>query len=130
MRISLRLTGLLAAVSMVISIPVTSGFACGSAGTGDHMVGMSTSGSANSVQSMLGDRPIVDEEAPASPAPPCDLPSGPSGCHSMVPCSPTAITAESVVVSKIAPAHFVVASKAFLTPPSETRRPELPPPRA
>jgi len=129
MRASFRLTGLLAAVSLVTSISVTSGFACERISGASHMASMAMAGTSSPRSSALNVGSII-EEMPASPAAPCGLPWAPSGCQSMVPCSPSAITAENAVVPEIAPAHFLVASAAFLTPPSETKRPELPPPRA
>ena len=125
---SLRLTGLLAALSLVTSIPVTSGFACERASGVDHMAAMAMTGVSNSGSS-ISSVGLIIEEAPASPAAPCGLPWAPGGCQSMVPCSPSAIAIERAVVPEIAPAHFLVASAAFLTPPSETKPPELPPPR-
>jgi hypothetical protein len=129
MRTSLRLTGLLAALSLVTSVPVTSGFVCERTGGADHMAGMAMGGSSNPGSSVSSGGSVV-QEAPVSPAVPCDFPWAPSGCHSMIPCSPNAIATESAVVPEIAPAQFRVASTHVLTPPSETKLPELPPPRA
>jgi hypothetical protein len=129
MRPSIRLTGLLATLSLVISIPVTSGFACERNSGGDHMAGMAMANPSNagSATSIIAS---ISGETPASPAAPCQLPWAPSGCQSMVPCSPTAVAAESVVLPELEPTLLRVESAIFLTPPSETKPPELPPPRA
>ena len=68
--------------------------------------------------------------APAHDHAPCKLPWAPDGCSSMTPCAPIALAsqAESLRSPEIVPPS--IARLAVLTPPSQIRTPDLPPPRA
>ncbi len=131
MRRFFRLTlALFSAVFLVSSTLVTSGFACPRSGGGEAMTGMAmatTSARISSASNQL----IAAAEVPASPSSsPCRSSSAPASCQTMVPCGSGAVAVQHVVGSGVPREILRVASAAVVTPASETKAPELPPPRA
>ena len=124
-----RLAGLLAALSLVASVLVTSGFACGIRGGADDMAGMAKADVPNPASPVVSVSLIAADQGGPAPVP-CGLPGVPSTCQSMVACCPAAVASESVRIAEQSPVVRRVASAVFLTPRSETIAPELPPPRA
>ena len=132
-----RITALFVSLLLANLVGVGSGFACvmpamghsstasggAASATGAAMAGMDMPGMVD-----LGG--AADKSAPAHQDIPCKFPWAPEGCQSMAPCAPVAIAShESALDVAIgAPAH--VAELTVLTPPSEVRTPDLPPPRA
>jgi hypothetical protein len=129
MRCVNRLAGLFSALSLVASVVVTSGFACEHRDGADTMAGMTMANSADAPTPVAGIESKTGE-APASDPAPCGLPSAPSTCQSMVACAPIAVASQRVGIAAPSRAMVRVASLAMLTPSSETKAPELPPPRA
>ena len=72
----------------------------------------------------------TDHGAPNQHEPPCKLPWAPDGCQSMTPCAPLAVASHAFVLDMPNGMPLHVGELTMLTPPSELRRPELPPPRA
>lgn len=70
------------------------------------------------------------ERAPAYDHAPCPLPWAPDGCRSMTMCAPLALAAHDALLRAPDGVPASIAVLAVLTPPSEVRAPELPPPRA
>ncbi len=74
-------------------------------------------------------------QQPAGGAPehdhaPCKFPWAPDGCQSMTPCAPLALTSYTQSLRAPDDVPSTVAPLVVLTPPSQVRPPELPPPRA
>lgn len=67
---------------------------------------------------------------PQSLPAPCRFPWAPDGCQSMVPCSPAAVASTVAQVEAITARHGPITAWTWLTPPSVSSAPELPPPRA
>lgn len=131
MRRFFRLTlALFAAISLVSSTLVTSGFACLRSDSDGAMADMAMASTSAPISSAWSQR-SAPGEAPVSPSSaPCQSPWGPTSCQTMVPCSNAAVAAQQIVVSDASREMVRVASAATLTPPSETKAPEPPPPRA
>lgn len=68
--------------------------------------------------------------APAHDHAPCPLPWAPDGCQSMTTCAPLALVSYDAALRAPDGVPSSIAALAVLTPPSEVRAPELPPPRA
>lgn len=83
------------------------------------MAGMDMSG-------VSGKRP---GDAPARDRASCDLPWAPGGCGAMAPCMPLAVVSAVQSLREIHDDHSAVRAGFVLTPPSQVRAPELPPPR-
>ena len=124
-----RIAGLLSALSLVALVMIASGFGCELPSGADHMAGMAMANPADA-PSPVANMGSTTGEAPATDPAPCGLPWAPSGCQSMVACTPTAVASQGVGISATSGARVRVASVAVLTPSSETIAPELPPPRA
>ncbi len=129
MRCMHRLAGLLSAFSLVTALVVTSGFACELPVGADHMAGMSMPNAVDA-PSPFASTGSLTGEAPAPDPAPCGVPSAPSACQSMVACAPTAVASQRIGISATLGAMVRVASATVLPPSSETKAPELPPPRA
>jgi len=120
---------LLSAICLVISTMVTSGLACPRSG-GEEMAGMAMANTSAPTFFASSQRTAA-AEVPASPSSsPCRSSSAPMSCPTMVPCGSGAVAVQQVVVLGASREIVRVASAALLTPPSETKAPELPPPRA
>jgi hypothetical protein len=129
MRFSHRFATLVASLSMVASVLVTSGFACEFRGA-DDMAGMTMANASIAQSSGFATVSLrAREQTPSSPAP-CGLPSAPSGCQSLALCAPAAMASQRVAGPDVAIESIQVASGIVLRPPSVTTLPELPPPRA
>ena len=68
--------------------------------------------------------------APARDHAPCKLPWAPDGCSSMTPCAPIALASPTEPLGSPEMMPPSIARLAVLTPPSQVRTPDLPPPRA
>ena len=68
--------------------------------------------------------------APAHDHAPCKLPWAPDGCSSMTPCAPVALASPTDPLGSPEIILPFIGRLAVLTPPSQVRAPELPPPRA
>ncbi|HKO16502.1 MAG TPA: hypothetical protein VJU87_09695 [Gemmatimonadaceae bacterium] len=129
-----RLTALLVSVLLAHLTWVASGFACtmpAMQGAASVLVG---SGHVTSA-SMAGMSMPEGAERPSQGAPahrdaPCRLPWTPTGCQSMAPCAAAAIASTAALVPALHSAPGLAEVRPVLMPPSETRAPELPPPRA
>ena len=124
MRHSRRIVALLVTLLFAHTMGVGSGFACVMPAMADPsaaaMAGMDMSGMA---EQQSGD-------APSKERAPCDFPWAPDGCELMAPCGPLAIASLAQVPQPAAVVPALAGQRAVLMPPSMTRAPELPPPRA
>ena len=128
-----RITALVVNLLLVHVMWVGSGFAC-SMPAMDHgssampgMAAMDTSGTA------MANMDMSAANEPSSDAPdhePCKLPWAPDGCRSMTPCAPLAMASLPQALQSSDDTPLAIASQLALTPPSQVRAPELPPPRA
>lgn len=135
-----RLTALLVSFFLAHAMWAGSGFVCGMPAMGHtvmtgmdmssaDMAGMDMSGM--HMSATPGQRSSSDQGgAPKHDHAPCELPWAPNGCQSLSPCAPLALAsnAEQPRVPDNVP--LSVAPLTVLTPPSQARPPELPPPRA
>ena len=133
-----RITALFVTVLLAQLLLVESGFGCqmpsmeqdaggAMAMSTGAMAGMDMSGmdmSGMDVPTSPSDTDDPSDEAP------CRFPWAPAGCQSMVPCGPAALAVltPALTVPKAAPGAALALT--VLTPPSQARPPELPPPRA
>lgn len=141
MRHARRLAALLVSTLFVHVLWAGSGFAC----TVSAMAGSEhSSGAPMASMNMPDDIPDMDmaemampgttrpqaEQDPAHHHAPCQGPSAPDDCQSMMPCAPLALV--SIADSPQAPGTVPssVAALVELAPPSRVTPPELPPPRA
>lgn len=60
----------------------------------------------------------------------CEFPWAPGGCQSMVPCAPATLGVTSAVDAQLPSPNGSMIRFEVTTPPSLSRPPELPPPRA
>ncbi|GAC1479451.1 MAG: hypothetical protein NVS1B4_24010 [Gemmatimonadaceae bacterium] len=116
-----RATAVVVLVFLASLTLVGSGYACAmpAAGDGAPMAGMAD---------MTGG--AAPDDGPAPPKPPCNFPWAPGGCEGMVPCAPSAMTSLSVPLIEVPRVEQVATVWTVTTPPSLSRVPELPPPRA
>ena len=134
MRRTRRLTAFVLSALFAHVLWVGSGFAC-------VMPEMGHSSSSPIVAVAMSDANMAGMDMPDAPgnspsgAPahdhaPCKLPWAPDGCSSMTPCAPIALASptEPLGSPEIMPPS--IARLAVLTPPSQVRAPDLPPPRA
>lgn len=126
-----RITALVVNLLLGHVMWVGSGFAC-SMPAMDHgstatpgMAAMEMSGNAMAGMDMSGEHP---SDAPDHE--PCKLPWAPDGCRSMTPCAPLAMASLPQALQMADDTPLAIASQRALTPPSQVRAPELPPPRA
>jgi len=122
-----RLSAAFSTLLLLQLVFVGSGYVCSAMG----VPGMS-SGRMDAMD--MGGPARVDQHAPA-PTPandhgPCRFPWAPDGCQSMAPCSPAAVTSETLTLVSPPTIISVAPELSVLTPPSQTSPPELPPPRA
>lgn len=60
----------------------------------------------------------------------CQFPWGPTGCHTMTPCAPATMAGQPITYAASPMSAVSVEVGRSIAPPSLTRLPELPPPRA
>ena len=130
-----RLLALLVSALLLHVMWVGSGFACGmaemgSAAVAGDMAAMEMSAEEMADMDMPGMTGQRSGEAPAHDHLPCELPWAQDGCQSMAPCAPVAVASPAQSLRMVDRVVSAVASEVFLTPPSQVRTPELPPPRA
>jgi len=137
MPLARRVTALLMSVFLAHAMWVGSGFACGMPAMGDSSgagaavtAGEDVAGAEIAGMEMPGTANGHSDDAPAHDHPPCDLPWASDGCRSMTPCAPLATAAILEPLQSPGSAPSSVAPEVVLTPPSQVRPPELPPPRA
>lgn len=135
MLLARRITGILASLLVAHTTWVGTGYTCSMPEMGQRaeevpsMAGMNMSSAEmahmdmSSVIEQRSDAPMHDHES-------CELPWAPDGCQSMGPCASPALASLQQPVQAPASAPLQVASRLVLTPPSQVRAPELPPPRA
>ena len=130
-----RLLAFMVNVLLLHVMWVGSGFACdmpdmGAPTAAVGMADMEMPAEAMAAMDTPGISVQPSSEAPAHDHAPCELPWAQDGCQSMAPCAPLAVA--SPVESLRLADHVLsaVESQLFLTPPSQVRTPELPPPRA
>lgn len=100
----------------------------------DAMPDASIAGMETPVQGMAGvemasTAGIPGDESPREQAP-CDAPWAPPGCELMAPCPLVAVTSLAPVLRTIAGVPLLIPADVELMPASQTRAPELPPPKA
>ena len=76
------------------------------------------------------DAQVTQKSEDGTPARDCEFPWAPGGCQSMVPCAPTTLAAASAVFAQSPALRSDIPRLVVSRPPSLTRPPELPPPRA
>lgn len=130
-----RITAALATLLLAHMMWVGTGYACSmpemAQGSEDMAgpAGMNMSSAEMAHMSMAtmmepsSDAPVHDHES-------CELPWAPNGCQSMASCAALALAVLPQPLQAQASASLRVASHFVLTPPSQVRAPELPPPRA
>ena len=134
MRHTRRVTAFFMTVLFAHVLWVGSGFACVMPETGHSSSSpMATMGMYD--PSMAGmDMPDAAGHSPGGePAhdhAPCKLPWAPDGCSSMTPCAPIALASPTEPLGSPEIILPSIARLAVLTPPSQVRTPDLPPPRA
>jgi hypothetical protein len=134
MRRTRRLTAFFVSALFAHVLWVGSGFACVMPDMGRSpsaaMATMVMSGADMAGMGMPDMAGSPSGEAPAHDHAPCKLPWAPDGCSSMTPCAPLALASyeEPLRSPEVGPSS--VARLTVLTPPSQVRTPELPPPRA
>ena len=129
-----RVTALFLGLLLANLVWVGSGYACAmpamehsSAATAANADAM---GAAMAGMDMSGMQAPTPHGAPKQHEPPCRFPWAPDGCQSMTPCAPLAVASHAFVLDMPNGMPLHVGELTMLTPPSELRRPELPPPRA
>lgn len=130
-----RLTALLVSSFLAHAMWAGSGFVCTMSEMHDPspaMAALDTAGEGMPGMDMAGTtHPAGDlGHAPPHDHSPCNLPWSPGGCKSMAPCGPTALATSPEPVRVPAAVPSALDGLAILTPPSATRSPEPPPPRA
>ncbi len=122
-------TALFTMLSLMANLTVSDGVACRAPESAAHMQGMEME--AKGPSAISGSTSLASAvQAPAPSRSPCDLPGMPGGCSSMGPCAPCALAVQRVIVQEIPSGLPDVAAVTVLQPSSETKTPELPPPRA
>lgn len=127
-----RLIALVLSLVLTNLTLVSSGYACtmSEGGSGGTMAGMRMG---------IGETAPRDagSKTPNSPSSqhlphhaPCRFPWAPDGCQSMAPCAPAALTSTSTPLISPAEVPPRVVTIDVIRPVSETRAPEIPPPRA
>jgi hypothetical protein len=130
-----RFTALIVSILLGHVLWAAGGFACVPSGMGDGM-SMTTAATDSPAKEMAGMDMARGPVAPSDTPPehghgPCSLPWAPNGCQSMVaPCAPLAIASHGDLLQTVVSGPAAVERIEFLTPPSQVRAPELPPPRA
>lgn len=121
MRSPYRIAALLSALAVFASSLATSGFACSLHVSGQEMAGMEMAamhtGSSDASQNSEREQR-------------CPLPGSPVGCESMISCAPSGVVSRRSSLDSATPTATRVVATVFLQPHSETKAPELPPPRA
>lgn len=135
MRHARRMTALLVSLLLAHVTWVGSGFACRMPGMGnisDGMASMAGMDMSSTEMDGMGMAGTLEQPsgAPAHDHEGCQLPWAPDGCQSMAPCAPLAMASLLQVLQVPGDVPAAVASQLVLTPPSQVRAPELPPPRA
>ena len=125
MRRLARPFGILLTLVLLQLVLVESGYACRSTSmVGDGAAAMADMGMRASADHA---RTAPQHDQPQSP---CRFPWTPNGCQTMAPCSPAVLTVARTPSLAIAPELAMLPLFAPLMPPSLSRAPELPPPRA
>ena len=129
-----RITALFVSLLLAHLVWVGSGFACVMPGMGQSesaaMSGMDMRGVDMAGMDMPSHAEQHQSATPAHDHVPCKFPWAPDGCQSMAPCAPVALTSHAQSLRAPDSVPTSVASLVVLTPPSQVRPPELPPPRA
>src|SRR6266481_4022959 len=129
-----RVTALFVGLLLANLIWVGSGYGC--AMPVMEQPSAATAGNPDAMTAVMDGMNMSPTQAPAADnahqqhEPPCRLPWAPDGCQSMTPCAPLAIASHAFVLDVPNGMPVRVAELAMLTPPSELRAPDLPPPRA
>lgn len=89
-----------------------------------------STGEAMAAMDMSATLSSAADTAPQHREQPCRLPWAPDGCQSIAPCAPLAIASYAFALDTPNVTPVRIADLSVLTPPSELRAPDLPPPRA
>jgi hypothetical protein len=131
-----RLTAVLASLLYAQVLWAGSGFACAMASMpaaahypAASMAGMDMSADMTGME-MPGASAQQSGEGTTHHHTPCESPSAPADCESMMPCAPLALASVEELPRAPHGVPSAVAPLTVLTPPSQVSPPELPPPRA